>query len=204
MRLLIGSRLGLRERGRMTKKKNEHVEIYNEEKNAIEVVDVSDKHLEKMARGYILGSQTFDNQSQLKAKLEEKVTKKIGRKGQFLVAKLFELIEGVYIVDKRSGKDGKTIKYYQQPPNLQAITYALDRVLGKPVTRSEHNETKKGLVLVEHIIKGLAVNPQKRSNEQNGVGKNVIGTGGEGGEDRSGGSVIEDNINEAVGSATLS
>ena len=117
------------------------------------VADVSDRNIEKMARGFIMGSQAIGRRREIKAELEERVSKKIGRKGKYLTDKLFELIEGVYVMDKR--KDGN-IKYYQVPPSLNAIIYALDRVLGKPVARSEVSEEKKGVVLVEHIIRNLA------------------------------------------------
>lgn len=126
--------------------------------NELEVVDVSNKAVEKMARGFILGSKAIGNRSDIRSKLEEKVTKKIGVKGKYLVDKLFELIEGIYIVDKKGGKE---IRYYQIPPSLPAITYALDRVLGKPVVRSESMEEKKGVMVVEHIIRNLAGDGQK-------------------------------------------
>src|SRR3990167_5633456 len=141
----------------------------------LEVVDVSDRNIEKMARGFIMGSQAIGRRKEIRAVLEEKVSKKIGRKGKYLTDKLFELIEGVYVMDKR--KDGN-IKYYQVPPNLNAIIYALDRVLGKPVARSEITEEKKGVVLVEHIIRNLAgdrdVDKPIRSN-----GENVLKSGNE-------------------------
>ena len=80
---------------------------------------------------------------------------------------MFELIEGVYIVDKRAGKDGREVRYYQVPPNLQAIVYALDRVLGKPVARTASEDSaKQGVTVVESIIKDLAsgkVVEEKRS-----------------------------------------
>ena len=114
-----------------------------------------------MARGVILGSQAIGRRKEIRAVLEEKVSKKIGRKGKYLTDKLFELIEGVYLMDKQKGG---TIKYYQVPPNLNAIIYALDRVLGKPVARSEVSEEKKGVVLVEHIIRNLAGDKSIKSN----------------------------------------
>lgn len=186
--------------------KTQTAEIYDEEKNEIRVIDVSDKHLEKVARGYILGTQKFDNQRALKEKLESRVVKKIGRKGKWLTDKLFELIEGVYIVDKRGGKEGTTIKYYQVPPNLQAIIYALDRVLGKPKVVTEYNENKQGMVLVEHIIKGLVTNP-KRNYEQNEAGKNILGAGGTGGKSGGGesaGDVAGSGDNKRVSETVIS
>jgi len=138
--------------------------------NDLDVVDVSDRNIERMARGFIMGSQAVGRRKEIREMLEEKVTRKIGRKGKYLSDKLFELIEGVYVIDKRGGKGGKQIRYYQVPPNLNAIIYALDRVLGKPKVSVESTEEKRGLILVEHVIKNLAQNPYK--NNGNGAGEN--------------------------------
>ena len=151
----------------------------------LEVVDVSDRNIEKMARGFILGSQAVGRKREIKALLEEKVSKKIGQKGKYLTDKLFELIEGVYIVDK--SVPGKELKYYQVPPNLNAIIYALDRVLGKPKQQIESTEEKKGLILVEHVIRNLAANPYKN-----------VGTRNEGGEDESGDEGLTERLTEGV------
>ena len=157
----------------------------------LEVVDVSDKHLEKMARGFIMGSQAIGKRKEIREELEKKVTKKIGTKGKYLTDKLFELIEGVYIVDKRGGKNGRDVRYYQVPPNLNAIIYALDRVLGKPKQQIETSQESKGIILVEHVIRNLANNPYKK-NGPKGVGENnkeLVGRGtGYGGDAGDGGS----------------
>jgi hypothetical protein len=150
----------------------------------IEAVDISDKHIEKMARGFIMGSHAVGQKKEVRELLEKKVTTRIGKKGKWLVDKLFELIEGVYVIDKRGGKNGEGIRYYQVPPSLNAIIYALDRVLGKPKTTVETNEEKRGLVLVEHVIKNLAGNPYRNGGETReniiaGVGRES--TGGEAG-----------------------
>ena len=114
--------------------------------------------------------------------LEGKVTKRIGKKGKYLTDKLFELIDGIYI---ETNNDGKKIKYYKQPPNLQAIIYALDRVLGKPKQYVERNDEKSGIVLVEHVIRNLANSPygkngSKQFNREIGGGSSFI-EGGSGG-----------------------
>lgn len=134
------------------------------------VVDASDQHVERMARGFILGTRTVARRKDIRDKLEEKVTKRIGHKGKYLVDKLFELIEGVQIVQKEGTHE---VRYYKVPPNLNAIIYALDRVLGKPKQVSEHSEEKKGIILVEHVIRNLAGQPYVK----NGVGKNIVGRG---------------------------
>ena len=92
-----------------------------------------------------MGSQRIGRQREIRQDLETRVVKRIGRKGKYLVDKLFELIEGVYIVDKRN--EG-TLKFYQVPPSLNAIIYALDRVLGKPTARTEATEERKGIMVV--------------------------------------------------------
>lgn len=143
-----------------------------------EMIDVSDKNLERMAQGFIMGTQSVGRRKDIQRTLEEKVTKKIGRKGKYLTDKLFELIEGIYIEDKRanaSGKNKGVIKYYQVPPNLAAITYALDRVLGKPKQTVDKSEERKGIILVEHVIRNLVRNPYRNvgeSNEGEGAGTN--------------------------------
>lgn len=124
-----------------------------ENSNDVVVVDVSDKKIEQMARGFIMGTQAVGRRKEIRELLEERVTKKIGRKGKYLTDKLFELIDGVYVVQKESGKE---IRYYKTPPNLTAIIYALDRVLGKPKQFTEHSEEKKGIMVVESIIRNLA------------------------------------------------
>lgn len=119
----------------------------------LENLDTTDRNIEKMARGYILGHTSKIKRREVKDELEAKVVKRIGSRGKWLVDKLFELIEGVSIVEK-NGPQG--IRHYTVPPNLNAIIYALDRVLGKPVTKVESHEVKKGIMVVENIIRNLA------------------------------------------------
>jgi len=161
---------------KLAQPKEETVEIPLTE---LKAVDVSEKNIERMARGFIMGTQAMGRRREIRQELEAKVTKKIGKKGKYLTDKLFELIEGVYIVDKKAGKNGRDIRYYLVPPSLNAIIYALDRVLGKPAQFIEHSEEKRGIILVEHVIKNLAMNPYAK----NGAGKNnVRGEPGEPGE----------------------
>ena len=174
----------------------------------LEVVDVSDRNIEQMARGYIMGSQAIGRRKEIRELLEEKVTKKIGTKGKYLTDKLFELIEGVYVQDKRGGKNGREVRYYQVPPNLNAITYALDRVLGKPKQYVESSQESKGIILVEHVIRNLANNPYKnvkRSEQQNGVGKNAGGelAGRGAGSDAGNGGAGPERVYEGVGAGAL-
>jgi len=99
----------------------------------LEAIDVSDQRIERFARGYFVGKHAIGRRKDVRKVLEDKVVGKIGRKGKYLVDKLFELIEGVSIVEKMNTVNGNSeIRYYKTPPNLNAIIYALDRVLGKP------------------------------------------------------------------------
>src|SRR3990167_4431252 len=96
-------------------------------------INVSDKRAEKVARGYFVGQHAVGRRKDVRKVLEDRVIGKIGKSGKLLTDKLFELIEGVYIVDKLKNIQGKEeVRYYKVPPNLNAIIYALDRVLGKP------------------------------------------------------------------------
>ena len=169
----------------------------------LEVVNVSDQHLEKMARGFIMGSQAIGKRKEIREELEKRVTKKIGSKGKYLTDKLFELIEGVYIVDKRGGKGGRDVRYYQVPPNLNAIIYALDRVLGKPKQQIEQTQESKGIILVEHVIRNLANNPYKK-NGQNGTQQDVGQLAGRGtGSDRGNGGVGATRVDEGAGKVAV-
>lgn len=91
-------------------------------------LDVAGKKIENIAQSFFKGSQAISRRKDIQKSLEDKVVKKIGKKGKYLVDKLFELINGVYVVEKK----GNEIHYYKTPPNLNAIIYAIDRVLGKP------------------------------------------------------------------------
>lgn len=119
----------------------------------LEKVDISDKNIERIARGYILGTEAVGRKKEVRALLEDKVIGRIGRKGKYVTDKLFELIDGVYITEKQNGKE---IHYYKQPPNLGAIIYALDRVLGKPQQAKPDEREKQGIQTIESIIKRFA------------------------------------------------
>jgi len=97
------------------------------------ITDASNKGLEKLVTEYYLGNTKViaGRRQDVRKKLEERVVKRIGNRGKWITDKLFELIEGVHVAVKVD-KDNKVIKYYKTPPSLNAIIYALDRVLGKP------------------------------------------------------------------------
>jgi hypothetical protein len=160
----------------------------------LETENVTERVVEKAARGYIMGTTSIGHSQLVRKKLEDKVVKRIGRKGKYLTDKLFELIDGIYMVDKRTGKGGMAIKYYKTPPSLSAITYALDRVLGKPTVHTENTEERRGVLLVEHIIKNLA----------NGRGNENTTRGRVGGEAARGGfGAYPAEVDEGVGAVAL-
>lgn len=120
------------------------------------VVDITDQAVERAARAFVMGSDRQGKHREVRQKLEDQVVKRIGHKGKYLTDKLFELIEGIYVIEKLKVTGMPEIRYYKTPPNLQAIIYALDRVLGKPTATTPENEQKKGITIVEKIIKNLA------------------------------------------------
>lgn len=99
----------------------------------LEQIDISDGRIKSLAQDYFVGKQAIGRKKDVRHLLEKRVVDKIGKEGKFIVGKLFELIDGVYVVDKLKSVQGKEeVRYYKTPPSLNAIIYALDRVLGKP------------------------------------------------------------------------
>ena len=119
----------------------------------LSAIDATERHINQIAHGFIMGSQSLKSNADVRRKLEERVTKRIGTKGKFLVDRLFELAAGVYVLDKVAGKE---VRYYKVPPDFRALVYLLDRVLGKPKQTMETSDAKKGIYVVESIIKNLA------------------------------------------------
>src|SRR3990167_281421 len=64
------------------------------------VEDVSDKKIEQRARAFIMGSEAIGRRKEVRELLEERVIQRVGKKGKHITDKLFELIEGVYMVEK--------------------------------------------------------------------------------------------------------
>lgn len=98
-------------------------------------IDFSPQSIEDMATKVFSGKTrtAIGKRKDVVALLEKKIVGRIGQKGKLLSDKLFELINGVYLVDKMNTVHGKKeVRYYKTPPSLPAIIYAIDRVLGKP------------------------------------------------------------------------
>jgi hypothetical protein len=72
-----------------------------------------------------------------------KAEKKIADKLPMLVDKALELAEGVLIEDFNIVTMETSI--YQKPPDLGAIKYLVDRIMGKPTERKEHSFPDKPL-----------------------------------------------------------
>ena len=123
--------------------------------------DSQESHLKRVAQGYFANKNRVKTNMEIKAKIESQVVKAIGNEGKYLTDKLFELIEGVYIVrdivqDPKTKKI-KSFKYYKEKPDLKAITYALDRVLGKPGEDGNYGGEKgEGLSMMSEMLKNLA------------------------------------------------
>lgn len=62
-----------------------------------------------------------------------KAEKKIADKLPWLIDQAMELATGVMV--QEWGKDGPRI--YQRPPDINAIKYLVDRIMGKPTERKE-------------------------------------------------------------------
>ena len=104
----------------------------------LEAIDVSDPKMEQMAKDFFSGQSVtaIGKREDVRHILEEKVIGRIGKKGKILTDKLFELVEGIWVATKVE-VDGKaqTVRAYKREPSLQAIMYALNRVLGAPVQK---------------------------------------------------------------------
>lgn len=113
-------------------------------------------------------------------KIERLVTRKVGAKAKFLLDKALELADGIYMTDE---KDPYKTKYYKKAPNLEAIIYLIDRLIGKPVAKSEvkDNSEKKGLATIQNLIVNLAGPSRENNGNKNGntitLGKNDVRVG---------------------------
>lgn len=116
------------------------------------------------------------NKEELIVRVEKMVQKKIATKTKFLINQAFELAAGIYVLDER---DPSKTKYYRKPPQLDAIIYLMDRLLGKPMVKSENTnlQAKKGVAELQNIIQVLAggqVNINTNGNANGKLSKPVI------------------------------
>ena len=141
-----------------------------EDPDRIEAIDVSEERAEKIARGYFVGSTAVGRRRDVRKLLEEKVVGKIGKSGKLLVDKLFVLIEGVWLISSIKTVNGvKEVQAYQEPPNLQAIIYALDRVLGKPKQLNVQATFSLSELLINDNTKKEGFNLTQHNGNGNGI-----------------------------------
>ena len=135
----------------------------------LDSVDISDRNIEKYANGFFVGKQFAGSKEDVRKVLEDKVINKVGKKGKVIVDKLFELINGVFILEKGSGMGGndpRPIRYYKTPPNINAIAYALDRVLGKPKQVNIQGNFSLSKLLVESRSNQVLNEPRRDDNQE--------------------------------------
>lgn len=129
-------------------------------------IEAAEKELEIIATGSkSLDASRVESEAN-KLKVEQLVTQRVLDRAENLLNKLFDLAEGVSIEHKRLNKinsDGEEeyiVNVYQKEPDLKAIQYLFDRVLGKPaiVQQSTGSEADvgKGVKAVGDIIRNLA------------------------------------------------
>lgn len=136
----------------------------------VQLIDLNPS-LRSTARKYSEGKDSDRKRKELQKKLEEQVTGRIGDAGTLITDRLFELIDGAYVIQRM---DGKQIRFYKTPPNLKAIMYALDRVLGHPTQPIEQNNAEKeGMNTIAQIIKGLA-NASSHRHSANSANQNEV------------------------------
>src|SRR5215217_2442850 len=70
-----------------------------------------------------------------------KAEKKIADRLPWLIDKMMELADGVYV--EKIGLTGPIV--YQQAPDYKAIAYLVDRIMGKPTDRKEFAFPEKPL-----------------------------------------------------------
>ena len=81
-----------------------------------------------------------------------KAEKKIADKLPWLIDQAMELAEGVVIQER--DKDGRE-RIYQRPPDMGAIKYLVDRIMGKPTERKELTLEKPLEEMSEDELRGI-------------------------------------------------
>ena len=70
--------------------------------------------------------------------------KKIADKLPFIVDRMLELAEGVKVLDVNLVTMEQSV--YTRPPDRQAIQYLVDRIMGKPEAKIDHDVNHKGSI----------------------------------------------------------
>lgn len=79
--------------------------------------------------------------------------KKIADRLPWVVDKLFELADGVYV--EKPGLTGPIV--YQQAPDYKALAYLADRIMGKPTERKEITGAEGGAIPIRFFNYDAAV-----------------------------------------------
>ena len=73
-----------------------------------------------------------------------KAEKRIADRLPDLVDNMFILAEGVRVEKMTIGVDGPQTAVFQEPPNFKALEYLMNRIMGKPTERQEHEHSGAG------------------------------------------------------------
>lgn len=109
--------------------------------------------VDEHATNAIIELASSEKHQAYKDKITVKIEKRIGTKVGRIVKNMLELANGGYWSEKL---DDGSVKNHFERPNLTANIYLLDRFMGKPVIRQEVKEEKKGIFIIETMIKKLA------------------------------------------------
>ena len=140
----------------------------------IKKVDGSENFLKRVAKVNVMRDTKLrgNDLAVKRKKVEEKIDRALLKKTPWLLDKMFELAEGLYILDKHD--PGRQIRYYKIIPDRQAIAYLMDRAIGKPKEEGNGNdESKKGLLMVESIIKTLANGEKEKRIRAGATGQGI-------------------------------
>ena len=126
--------------------------------------------LEEVGHGFFLDQDRLKRNEKLGHKLEDAIIKKIaGKHGVMTIAaKLMELIEGVEVLKERKNAKGEITHHYvyREKPDLNAIKYALDRVIGTPQKQANKaDEDRKNIKAMSDIIKDHGGNLNKKDDD---------------------------------------
>lgn len=109
--------------------------------------------VEKETRTQVVALTQSARHNSYKEKIAKKVEKRIGEQFETLVDNAMQLAQGITVAEVQ--EDGG-VKAWTEKPNLNAIIYLLDRLMGKPTQRQEIKDDKSGITVIEKMIKQLA------------------------------------------------
>ena len=119
-----------------------------EELGGIDQIDADAKDIE-----YVLTSEEIGKNKTLRRQMEAYITKKVNGKQAFLIKRLIDLADGVYVAEKIRGR---TMRYYKQKPDLKAIELLLKLGFGHLSKDLDAPDEGKGMQTMAGMIKALA------------------------------------------------